>query len=165
MKLHTLASLSFVLLAACGSKSKGDATADPCKDPCKDIMRTFDGPLEGGEWENLSKADRAEFMKQVVMPTMKKEFQEFDPEEFAEFDCATCHGQGAAPGGDFEMPNPDLPVLTMETFQNPPEEDKLILEFMSMTVKPQMANLIGEPEMTQTQEGFGCMECHTMAEQ
>lgn len=154
-------SLAFAVLAlaACGSKSKGAETTDPCKD-----MPMHDGPLEAGQWEGMSKEQRGEFMAHVVLPTMKEKFQAYDPEGFAEFDCATCHGANAGPEGSFEMPNPDLPVLDMTIFTNPPEEDKLILQFMSETVKPTMAELLGMPERTQTQEGFGCTECHTMTE-
>jgi hypothetical protein len=38
-----------------------------------------------------------------------------------------------------------------------------MIEFMSKTVKPEMAKIMGEPEMTETNpNGFGCLECHTM---
>jgi len=161
---HLAILASLLLAASCGSKSKGGETADPCKDPCKDKPSQHTGPLEAGQWENMSKEDRGHFMADVVMPTMKKKFQDFDPDGFAEFDCSTCHGANAGPDGSFEMPNPDLPVLTMETFTAPPEEDKLIIEFMANSVKPVMADLLGEPERTETTEGFGCTECHTMAE-
>ena len=38
-----------------------------------------------------------------------------------------------------------------------------MVEFMSKTVKPEMARLLNEPEMTETvHDGFGCLDCHTM---
>ncbi|MNC91190.1 hypothetical protein D3C83_73980 [compost metagenome] len=62
------------------------------------------------------------------------------------------------------MPNADLPVLTMEMFQNPPEEDKAILEFMGTVVKPEMAKLLGMPQKPEVADGFGCDNCHTFSE-
>lgn len=159
--MKTFAILFAVLtLAACGSKSKGE-TADPCKDK---KMPMFEGPLEAGQWETLSKDDRKDFMAHVVVPAMKEKFQNFDPEGFAEFNCGTCHGENAGPNGTFEMPNPGLPVLTPELFSNPPEEDKMILEFMMQSVKPAMAELLGMPEKSESQDGFGCDNCHTFSE-
>ncbi len=159
---HLLLLASVVAIAACGPKSS--STTDPCKDPCKDKKEgpAFNGPLEAGQWEGMKHEEREAFMKQIVLPAMKERFQEFDAEGFAEFDCATCHGAGAA-NDSFEMPNPDLPVLTGALFENPGDE-QAIFDFMSKTVKPHMAELLGMPEMTDTQEGFSCASCHTFGE-
>jgi hypothetical protein len=38
-----------------------------------------------------------------------------------------------------------------------------MVEFMSKVVKPEMAKLLNQPEMTESNpKGFGCLECHTM---
>jgi hypothetical protein len=165
MRFTVIASVLSVLtisaLAACGGKSTpatggGGGGTGPDEPP-------MTGPLAAGQWESMDHQARAKYMGDVVMPAMAAEFKAFDATEFAEFNCKTCHGKGAD-DHSFEMPTADLPVLTMELFQNPPEEEKAIMEFMATKVKPQMATLLGMPEKTETTEGFGCTHCHTMKE-
>jgi hypothetical protein len=159
-----LALLAILLAAACGSKSKGpDTTAGGGGgEGGGDDANVPTGPLAAGQWETLDDETRAKFMKAVVLPEMKARFQGFDAEEFAEFDCKTCHGSGVD-AGKFEMPNPELPQLTMEKIQNPDADHKAITEFMGTQVKPGMATLLGLPEYSaETPDGFGCMHCHTM---
>lgn len=121
------------------------------------------GPLAAGQWESMDHEARGKFMGKVVLPTMEAEFKKFDATRFEEVNCKTCHGAGAD-DHTFKMPNPDLPVLTGAMFQNPAEEDKPMIEFMMQTVKPKMAELLGMPEKTETQDGFGCDNCHTFKE-
>jgi hypothetical protein len=155
-----LALLALLLAAACGSKSKGpETTAGGGDEGGGDVPA---GPLAAGQWETMDDEARAKFMKAVVVPDMSARFQGFDAAEFAEFDCKTCHGSGAE-AGTFEMPNPELPVLTMEKIQNPDEDHKAITEFMMNDVKPNMARLLGLAEWSPEQpEGFSCGGCHTM---
>lgn len=155
---HLACLLAVFLAAACGSKSKGPDTGGGGGGG--DGVPT--GPLEAGQWETLDDETRAKFMNAVVLPQMKERFQGFDAEEFAEFDCKTCHGSGVDTG-TFEMPNPELPALSMEKIQNPDEDHKAITEFMQAQVKPNMALLLGRPEWSpEAPEGFGCTGCHTM---
>ena len=149
--LATLVSLS---LLACG----GGKSTTP-KEPT-DHAAGPSGPLAPGAWEGMDDHARAEFMKNVVTPIMAEKFKAFDAEEFAEVNCKTCHGPGAAEG-KFDMPSGALPELD---FQNPDPDDAAISEFMAKEVKPTMANLLGMPEYTpENPTGFGCLECHTMA--
>jgi hypothetical protein len=158
-----LALLALLLAAACGSKSKGpDTTGGGGGGEGGDDANVPTGPLAAGQWDTLDDETRAKFMKNVVLPDMKAKFQAFDAEEFAEFDCKTCHGSGVD-SGKFEMPNPELPALTMAEIQTPDEDHKAIVEFMSTQVKPGMATLLGVAEYSQDNpNGFGCMHCHTM---
>lgn len=157
-----LALCAILLAAACGSKSKGPDTGAGVGDPGGTDQEVPSGPLAAGQWETLDDETRGAFMNKVVLPDMKAKFQAFDAEEFAEFDCKTCHGSGAD-AGKFEMPNPELPQLTMEKIQNPDDDHKAITEFMMTQVKPGMATLLGVPEYSpETPDGFGCMHCHTM---
>jgi len=56
----------------------------------------------------------------------------------------------------------DLPALDFEALKAGKEDPKVV-EFMSKVVKPEMAKLLNEPEMTETEpKGFGCLHCHTM---
>jgi hypothetical protein len=112
------------------------------------------------EFDKLSHDDKVKFMKQKVMPAMKAAFQKFDPKEFANFTCKTCHGKDPQKS-KYEMPTADLPKLDFEKIKAGKEEPKMV-EFMSKVVKPEMAKLLGAPEMTETQKGFGCLNCHTM---
>ncbi len=98
-------------------------------------------------------------MKTKVVPAMAPIFKNHDATKYAEFGCKTCHGEGAEKG-EFEMPNPGLPVLDFKDMSKHKKED---LEWMSNEVKPTMAKLLQEPEYSeQNPTGFGCPECHTV---
>lgn len=128
--------------AAAGSAASGSAAASD-----------FD-------FDKLSHEDQIKFMKQKVVPAMKPLFQKFDPKDFAKFGCKTCHGKDPQKS-KYKMPTPDLPPLDFEAIKAGKEDPKVV-EFMSKTVKPEMAKLLNQPEMTQTSpQGFGCLDCHT----
>lgn len=112
------------------------------------------------DFDKLSHEDKIKFMKQKVVPTMKPLFQKFDPQDFAKFGCKTCHGKDPQKA-KYKMPTPDLPALDFEAIKAGKEDPKAV-EFMSKTVKPEMAKLLNQPEMTQSNpKGFGCLDCHT----
>lgn len=112
------------------------------------------------DFDKLSHEDKIKFMKQKVVPTMKPLFQKFDPKDFAKFGCKTCHGKDPQKA-KYKMPTPDLPPLDFAAIKAGKEDPKAV-EFMSKTVKPEMAKLLNQPEMSQTSpQGFGCLDCHT----
>jgi cytochrome c553 len=111
------------------------------------------------DFDKLSHDDKVAFMKQKVMPAMKPAFQKFDEKKFATFTCKTCHGKEPQKT-KYKMPNPQLPALDFEALNA--GKSKEMVAFMKDTVKPQMAKLLNQPEMTETvHEGFGCLDCHT----
>ncbi len=115
------------------------------------------------DWEKMSKADRKQYMKDVVMPKMKPLFQTFDAKHFSDFKCVTCHGNGARTG-EFKMPNPQLPKLpgTREGWDKLSKSKPKMMDFMNKTVKPTMADLLGmKPFDMKTGTGFGCNNCHS----
>jgi hypothetical protein len=113
------------------------------------------------DFDKLSKEDKIKFMKQKVMPAMKPVFQKFDAKEFGNFTCKTCHGKDPQ-GTKYKMPSKDLPALDFDALKAGKEDPKMV-EFMSKVVKPEMAKLLNEQEMTETNPtGFGCLHCHQM---
>jgi hypothetical protein len=123
------------------------------------------GPPEVA-WDAMSKDQRKEYMKAVVMPKMKEIFVAFSADHYAEMNCATCHGDGANDGG-FKMPNPKLPALptTPDGFKKLMTDKPQVTQFMATKVKPQMAQLLGMEEFTpEHQSGFACYACHTKAQ-
>ncbi|MGE0548934.1 MAG: hypothetical protein AB7O24_17105 [Kofleriaceae bacterium] len=115
----------------------------------------------GSDFDKMSKEDKQKFMRENVVPAMKAAFQKFDGKEFAKFNCKTCHGKGADTK-KFTMPNPDLPKLDFAALKAGKGDPKMV-EFMSKVVKPEMAKILGKPEMTETNHtGFGCLACHEM---
>lgn len=113
------------------------------------------------DFSKLSQEDKIKFMKTKVMPAMKPAFQKVDPKEYANFNCKTCHGKDPQKV-KYKMPNPELPALDFEALKAGKGDPKMV-EFMSKTVKPEMAKLLNRPEMSETvQDGFGCLDCHTM---
>jgi hypothetical protein len=120
-------------------------------------------PPKDGEWDTWSHDQKLAYMKSTVLPKMGPLFHEVDPKAYAEPKCVLCHGSGAK-DATFKMPNPDLPKLdlTPAGMKQLREKKPAMVEFMSKTVVPTMAALVGEkPYDPKTQKGFGCLECHT----
>jgi hypothetical protein len=122
------------------------------------------GPPGPGEWDKWSHDQKLEYMKTAVMPKMGGLFHDFDAKLFAEPKCGLCHGAGVK-DGSFKMPNPDLPKLDVSPagFKAMAAKHPKMVDFMEKQVEPTMAGLIGEPPYDpKTQQGFGCLGCHTM---
>jgi hypothetical protein len=143
--------------SAAGSADTGSGSADGSGSAMAGSGSAADEPKS--EFDKLSHDDKVKLMKQKVMPAMKAAFQKFDPKEFASFTCKTCHGKDPQKS-KYEMPNADLPPLDFAKLKAGKQEPKTA-EFMSKVVAPEMAKILGEPEMTETQDGFGCLDCHT----
>lgn len=137
-------------LAACGSKSPSSTTT---------TQSTATAVLPDVPFDQLDHDQKAEFMKQKVMPAMEPIFKNHDAQEFAEFGCVTCHGKQALEG-HFDLPTADLPKLDFKDMSKHKPED---LEWMAKEVKPAMAKLLGRPEFDPEKpdpKGFGCQNCH-----
>lgn len=123
-----------------------------------------DTPAPTKAWADRTFDERKDFMAKVVMPTMKDVFQRFDAEEFASFDCRTCHGQNAMEV-QFHMPN-GLHPLNPQAMPTPDSPDANVARwarFMMDEVKPKMTELLGaQPYDPATNQGFGCFNCHAM---
>jgi len=120
------------------------------------------------DWATMKYDARKKYMKSTVLPEMKKVFTAFDPKDFANVTCATCHGKDAAEK-KFKMPNPDLPKLPGPTdragFMALAEKKPEVVKFMGTQVKPKMASLLGLAEWTPASPtGFACYNCHTHEE-
>jgi len=128
-------------------------------------------PVVAGDtvhWDKMTVSEKRKHMKKVVLPGMKKVFQEFDPKTYAKFNCNTCHGDKAEKN-KFKMPNPDLPKLPPPTdragFMALSEKKPEITKFMGTKVKPEISRLLGLEEFNLTTKvGFGCYGCHTKME-
>jgi hypothetical protein len=121
------------------------------------------GPPGPGDWDKWSHDQKLEYMKAAVMPKMGGLFHDFDAKRYAEPKCVLCHGSGAK-DGSFKMPNPELPKLdlTPAGMKALHAKKAAVVEFMAKQVVPTTAGLLGEqPYDPKTQQGFGCLECHT----
>ena len=145
-------SLVLACLIACGPKPTATQEPDP-----EQIAKST---LPDVPFRDLDLDQRAELMKQQVVPTMTPLFREHDAVKYADVGCATCHGEGAA-DGDFDMPNEKLPVLD---FADMSKFEPADIEWMKSKIMPTMANLLREPMHSQENpSGFGCLNCHTAA--
>lgn len=120
-------------------------------------------PVSSGiDWKSMDKKARKAYMKTKVTPEMKKSFQAYDAKRYKNFNCTTCHGEGAVKG-DFKMPNAKLPRLPkdMAGFKALGEKKPEAMKFMGGEVKPKMAALLNLPEYKpEHPTGFGCNACH-----
>jgi hypothetical protein len=154
------------LVAACQSTKSAEApspSTEPAPAPAADAgVADAPRPWANGEkivFEELPDNLKGAYMKEVVLPKMKDVFQQFDAKEYADFGCKTCHGENAKQRA-FEMPSPEIHVLD---FQKDKVDHAAEYKFMSETVAPTMAGLLGEqPFDPATGKGFGCMGCHTI---
>ena len=151
------------------SCDKGDgATASPDESAGgSDTEASADGAEDGGEgeampaWADMNGDQKKKHMMSVVVPEMSGVFQGMNAERYAEFNCVTCHGEGAKQG-EFAMPSPDLPKLSPNgDFSAEMERSPQVVEFMMKQVVPEMAGALGvEPYSPENQDGLGCYTCH-----
>jgi hypothetical protein len=139
------------------------ASAAPAPTASGSTAPSGDAPVA---WKDMDKKQRGKFMRDSVVPKMKELFTAHDAKRFEKMSCGTCHGPGAA-DGSFKMPNEKLPQLpsTPEGFEALAKKKPEMMKFMGTQVKPEMAKLLGMPEMdpkNPSAGGFGCMNCHTM---
>lgn len=119
-------------------------------------------PRANIDWAKMSRAERKDYMKTVVLPRAQEMFTSFDPKQFKHVTCGTCHGDDYA-HGTYKMPNADLPMLPSSArgFKELRDRSPEIVAFMSTRVKPTMAALLGLPEYSPANpEGFACFNCH-----
>lgn len=160
-------------VAGCGgggasetSESSGSATASGSEstessEGSESATASASGPST--PWDEMTQQQKGQYMREVVMPEMQRLFQEHDAERYADFSCATCHGENAREVG-FEMPN-GLAPLTHERIMATFGSEHPGAVFMTRTVWPRMAELLGEPQFDpQTGHGFACTNCHANAD-
>lgn len=121
-------------------------------------------PAATKKFDDMKPGEQMAFMKDVIVPEMTKVFQAYDPKEFAEVGCVTCHGSRAKKG-DFSMPNEELPPLDVsDHLADEAKAHPEMMKFMMEKVTPTMAKLLGEETFNpETGKGFGCLGCHTKA--
>lgn len=153
-------------LAACGSPAEPASAPTPPAAPTEDAPRDAvpspeEAPREPVAWPDMSQEERLDHMRKVVMPAMKRVFQDHDAQRYATFGCPTCHGPGAKEG-DFAMPSEALPRLdATDGFAAHRASDPTTTAWMMEAVVPAMAASLGIPRYDPaTQTGFGCFGCH-----
>lgn len=149
-----------LLTLACGGSAQEPATASdsaPVMGEPSASAAPSAPPAIPDKWDaSMTPEQKAEFMKQKIMPALEPIFKAHDAEEA--FTCQTCHGP------DFKLPKDFLPHLTikdgqMTDFTEQPEMAK----FMAEKVTPAMIAALGVPGYDPaTQKGFGCNGCHTI---
>lgn len=119
-------------------------------------------PRANIDWAKMSRAERKDYMKTVILPKAQEMFTSFDAKQFKHVTCGTCHGDDYA-RGTYKMPNADLPLLPASArgFKELRDRSPEIVAFMSTRVKPTVAALLGLPEYSPANpQGFACFNCH-----
>jgi hypothetical protein len=152
--------------AACGGGGGGTGPANPAGGGGESSASASAGASSASpeQWASMSKDDRANYMREQVVPRMGALLSTAFPDKFSKVTCRTCHGKNGSENG-FKMPNPDLPALDpTDHFKAHEAKTPQLLHFMMEKVTPEMAALVGEkPYDPATKQGFGCFECHVRA--
>jgi hypothetical protein len=150
--IHRAILVMFFGFVGCGPKQASETPAE---------ATAAAAPLPATWKEVHGKDQKAEFMKQKIVPVMGPLFQAYDAKAYGDFDCATCHGP------DYKNPKRYLAELTFKDgkFEECADEAALC-QFMGEKVVPEMAQAMGMPAYNpETHTGFGCGNCHTVAMQ
>ena len=157
-----------IVLTACGTQravapsTMPSAAAPPTM--CAPAIPTVDRPHDG-DWAKWTHDQKLAYMKAAVLPTEAPLFREYAPERFADFTCRSCHG-ASADDGTYKMPNPALPKLDVGHIFDMEKTKPRTFRFMYDVVTPRTAALLNLPEWQhKTLSGFGCLRCHTRAEE
>jgi hypothetical protein len=165
---HTLSLIAALGLVACGGAEPTGATTPtpaaatpaagaPAAPAPSAATATAAAPT--GAFSTFTQEQKLQHMKTVIKPTMGKLFTAYDPKDFADFGCATCHGEKK------QDTHQALPKLTLsgDGFKKLSTEKPAIMKFMAEQVTPAMATAMGEkPFDPATHQGFGCGGCHTV---
>ncbi|HJL19849.1 MAG TPA: hypothetical protein RMH99_29570 [Sandaracinaceae bacterium LLY-WYZ-13_1] len=161
-------------LASCGGAT---ATEEATDEPAEESATTSGAetaeataedviPSPPEPWAEMSADARQAWMFSEVSPRMEALFQSHDTEAYADFGCASCHGEDASERG-YAMPSPSLPALHAT---GTPEQEQMVREYPEMVrfmyndVLPAMQTLLGAPDYDEaTGEGFSCFACHPHA--
>jgi hypothetical protein len=150
-------SLRFVaFLCVCLGLGCGASSPEPKQHPEPHFTPT-------GPWTTMSHDQKLAYMKSYVLPTEQGLFSTFDSARYGTFDCKSCHGRGAD-DGSYRMPNPDLPKVAggSEYYRVLAAKDPKMLSFMSKTVVPETAKVLGvQPFDMESHTGFSCYQRHT----
>lgn len=105
-------------------------------------------------------------MASHVLPATTELFQAWQPERFADFSCATCHGADAQ-ARNYAMPNPSIIALYPTGTVGQVETLNQYLEastFMYSRLLPAVQTMVGARDFDPaTGEGFTCYSCHPHA--
>lgn len=109
-------------------------------------------------WDTMSGEDQVMYMVGYVLPIHAEMFREYDPERYAQMECATCHGDDGEARG-YEMPSRYLPSLPAEgspQWTAAQARNPRAWAFMAEQVLPTIRTQIGEQDLT-------CFTCHPHA--
>jgi hypothetical protein len=140
------------------------ADATPAEPELPPMPTNLHGPPR--PWARMNARARDEYMEHAVLPAMAELFRAYDPQEYAQVRCSTCHGQNARQVR-FRMPNalPGLHAWGTPQAQQQAAQNPRLMRFMAERVTPAMAQLLGVPRYDpQTHQGFGCFNCHPHAQ-
>lgn len=152
-KSTILLSVALAVLVSCGP-SKTDK-----ENPGPAIRAKARGVLPVGRWAELTPAQKALHMNDVVMPRMTALFQAQDAEKYAKVECGLCHRTGAVTG-NFSMPDPGLPEF--ESYAAIERDTPRVIAFMER-VEKEMAHALGVPVYDPvTHKGLKCTTCHVV---
>ncbi len=125
----------------------------------------FGCSAEPKTWAQRDRDERMAYMQEVVLPTMREIFIAYDPDRYADFSCATCHGNDAA-AVDYAMPNALGPLPLDGTLEVAMARNPEMTAFMLDEVFPTMVELLDEQKYNpqSAPNGYRCVGCHLVAE-
>jgi hypothetical protein len=153
MRLSSLITSLTLTLIACGP------AAPPAAEPAADTSSAASASAmpTTALYSTMTKEQKLDHMKTVVMPTMKKVFQEHDAQKYADFGCKTCHGDKKQ---DPRQVQHEL-TLSGDGFEKLMASKPEMTKFMREQVTPAMAAIMKEkPYDPVTHKGYGCGGCH-----
>jgi hypothetical protein len=160
MKLEKIGLLGLlVCFTGCGGAQSSSMPESPetTAEPVAEAPAETSG---GGDWASMNREQRMQYMQDTVLPNAKALFVEVAPDEYADFNCKTCHGDNAQEV-DFAMPNHLPPLPTTDTINAAMAANEGVAKFMLEKVTPGMAGMLGREVISESNpDGFSCFGCH-----
>jgi hypothetical protein len=112
-------------------------------------------------WDELDYDARLAYMTDVVQPTMREIFVARDPERYAGFSCASCHGPDPE-GADHAMPAFLGPLPLDGTLEAAEARNPEMTRFMLDEVFGTFTELLDREKFAHdaAPDGFRCTGCH-----